>query len=207
MRGPDATEQPDARTFKTNSLLASRPREEVAGGEHSLSDGEIYGLLKSPRRRFVLWYLSRVDEPVPLGELAEQTAAWENDEDVADVDSTERKRAYVALYQCHLPKLDEVDAVSFDPDRKRVDVGSNYEVLAEATHTADEDGSLAPYYLLLAAAGVVLVGGSLVAAGAPDAVTTALVFALVGAFASLASWDYLRTLDDSPSPLAALRDR
>lgn len=71
----------------------------------------------------VLRYIETVDGELTIGELAEQIAAWENDKPIAQISSTERKRVYVALYQCHLPKMDDVGVVSFDKSRGRIGEG------------------------------------------------------------------------------------
>ena len=82
----------------------------------------IYGLLSNERRRRTLHYLETVQETT-LGELAEHLAAVENDKPVEAVSSEERKRLYICLYQCHLPKLDEADAVEFEEARKHLSAG------------------------------------------------------------------------------------
>ena len=74
----------------------------------------VFKILKNERRRQVLTYLDRVGGPVGIGELAEELAAHENDTTPARVDSTQRKRVYVALYQCHLPKMAELGVVDYD---------------------------------------------------------------------------------------------
>ncbi len=100
---------------------------------------QAFGILKNKRRRYVLKYLRTSEEPVSLGEVAEQIAAWENDKEVPQISSSERKRVYVGLYQCHLPKMDGVDVVSFDKARGTIEVGENastvyrYIDLAEGT--------------------------------------------------------------------------
>jgi hypothetical protein len=57
------------------------------------------------------------DEPVELGDVAEQVAAWEYDTDISQVSYDERKRVYTALQQSHLPKMDDVGVVDFDKNR------------------------------------------------------------------------------------------
>ena len=89
---------------------------------------EIFGLLKNRRRRSVFRYLAAESEQVRLGELAEQIAARENDKAVSRLDSRERKRVYVALYQCHLPKMADVDAVAYDKPRGTVGRGPNFDL-------------------------------------------------------------------------------
>jgi len=83
----------------------------------------VFMLLKNERRRRVVRYLVTGTGQCRLGELAEHVAARENDKSVREISCYERKRAYVALYQQHLPKLDEADVVDFDSDRGTVRVG------------------------------------------------------------------------------------
>ncbi|MFB6106237.1 MAG: hypothetical protein ABEJ70_04615 [Halobacteriaceae archaeon] len=80
-----------------------------------------YDLLRNRRRRLVLHHL--VDAPgnrSDIGDLATQLAAWENDEPLEAVTSTERKRTYNTLQQTHLPKLAEAGIVDYDRNRGTV---------------------------------------------------------------------------------------
>lgn len=77
----------------------------------------IFGLLKNKRRRRVLRYLEEESENVDLGSLAEALAAEELDKPVGALRSDERKRVYISLYQCHLPKLDDAGVIEFESDR------------------------------------------------------------------------------------------
>ncbi|AGB14966.1 hypothetical protein Halru_0322 [Halovivax ruber XH-70] len=83
------------------------------GASHG-SHGEIFELLSNRRRRYAIHYCKRVDEPVELGDLAEQVAAWELDKEVQELTSAERKRVYTALQQTHLPTLERADVVEFE---------------------------------------------------------------------------------------------
>lgn len=121
---------------------------------------QVFGILKNQRRRHVLQYLYGVEEPVSLSEVAEQIAAWENDKEVRQITSSERKRVYVGLYQCHLPKMDGVDVVSFNKPRGLIELGEN----AEAVYTyldlddEDEESSWHEYSLALSLGGAVVLG-------------------------------------------------
>ncbi|MFC7137327.1 hypothetical protein ACFQRB_14460 [Halobaculum litoreum] len=61
-------------------------------------------------------------ESAEIGELAEHVAAWENGVDVAEVDSTQRRRAYVALHQTHLPRLDEAGVLRYESTREEIEL-------------------------------------------------------------------------------------
>lgn len=94
---------------------------------HAISIDQIFEILKNQRRRSVLRYMETAGEEVRLGELAEQIAAWECDKPVSEITSSERKRVYVGLYQCHLPKMDDVDAIAYNKPRGKIAPGGNSE--------------------------------------------------------------------------------
>jgi len=85
----------------------------------------VFGILKNSRRREVLEYLRRREEPIDIGDLAEHIAAIENETTPKELTSKQRKRVYVALYQCHLPKMDDAEVVDFDNDRGTVELGDD----------------------------------------------------------------------------------
>ena len=49
--------------------------------------------------------------------LAEEIAAWENGIPVEQLDSDQRQRVYIALYQSHLPKLADFGLITYDRNR------------------------------------------------------------------------------------------
>jgi hypothetical protein len=81
-----------------------------------LSDDEIFYILSNQRRRYVLYYLKQQGSPVELMEVVDQMAAWEEGVSVDAVPEQAQKRAYVALYQTHIPKLEEAGLVEYDSD-------------------------------------------------------------------------------------------
>jgi hypothetical protein len=83
----------------------------------TLSMDVTFGLLKNRRRRETLQYLREHDGEARLDEVAEHIAALENETTVAALSSDQRKRVYIGLYQCHLPKLDDAGVVDYDQDR------------------------------------------------------------------------------------------
>jgi len=82
-----------------------------------LTKGEIFDVLRNQRRRYVLQYLKNAEDPVELGELATQVAAWEYDTTLEEVSSEQRKRVYTTLQQTHLDKMAEAGIVDYDSDR------------------------------------------------------------------------------------------
>lgn len=82
-----------------------------------LSKDELFHLLQNQRRRRVLLYLQDTTGEVSMRDIAEQVAAWENDTTVKALGSNERQRVYIALYQSHLPKLDDAGVLTYDQQR------------------------------------------------------------------------------------------
>jgi len=129
--------------------------------DQRLSKDVIFELLKNRRRREVLAYLLEAEETVTLGELAEQIAAWENDIDIAALSSDQRKRVYVALYQTHLPKMDDAGIVEYDQDRGLISLADNADLLMmyldTDTHRQDRWDR---WYAMLSVVGAALVTGA-----------------------------------------------
>lgn len=123
----------------------------------------IFDLLSNPRRRFVLHYLERVNEPVELTELAARIAAEENDVPIDELTSQQRKRAYVSLYQSHVPKLEQAGVVTYDPDTGEVELTDQARVIDEQLDTADDTPPWEWIYLAVAVAGLGVVLASPVA--------------------------------------------
>ncbi|ELZ46346.1 hypothetical protein C464_11043 [Halorubrum coriense DSM 10284] len=148
---------------------------------------QLFEILKNKRRRRVLRYLLEGEEEVTLDELAEAIAARETGKDVKQITSQERKRVYVGLYQCHLPKMDDYGAVSYNKPRGRIATAEHTD-LFERYLSADveaEDSDWTRYHsmLSLAAAAVLVVPVVLGAIGSNvtlQVVTALLVGALVG---------------------------
>lgn len=86
-----------------------------------LSRTEVFRLLGNDRRRYTLHHLMRT-ESAEIGELAEHIAAWENEVDVAEVDSAQRRCVYVALHQTHLPRLDDAGALNYESTRDEIEL-------------------------------------------------------------------------------------
>lgn len=141
----------------TQDLMAATETDENA--TPSLSNDELYDVLADRRRRYAIHYLKQCREPVSVRELAEQVAAWENDKTVQALGSQERKRVYIALYQSHLPSMDDAGLVVYDEDASTVELGDVFEELdiyLEIVPKADVPWSL--YYVGLAVANLLLLG-------------------------------------------------
>ena len=88
----------------------------------SLTKDEIFDLLKNSRRRKIVQYLREHDGSAKLDELAEHIAADENDITVQQLSSDQRKRVYIGLYQCHLPKMDTLGVVEYEKNRGTIEL-------------------------------------------------------------------------------------
>ena len=109
-----------SRTDTTETGHSSRAAEST-GEQPALEPDDIYHILQTSRRRHVLRYLRSADEPVTLRQLAERIAAWEHETTVENLNSDQRQRVYISLYQTHLPKLDTRGVVDYDKDRGTVE--------------------------------------------------------------------------------------
>ena len=137
---------------------------------------QVFEILKNKRRRTVLRYLKSHEGSVALGDLAEEVAAVENHTPVAQVTSRERKYAYVGLYQCHLPKMDDMNIVEFNQNRGRIETGPNAERIEQYLDWGETDERpWRLYYGAASGAGIVLVGVAALAAGPGLAVAASLV--------------------------------
>lgn len=88
-----------------------------------LGPDHVFKMLKNQRRRRTLRYLLEHNDSVTIGTLAEHIAALEHDTTESELTWRERKRVYIGLYQFHLPKLDGVDAITFEKARGNVAPG------------------------------------------------------------------------------------
>lgn len=121
-----------------------------------------FAILQNRRRREVFHNLRSINGQVPLGDLATDIAAEENDSDASSVTSKERKRVYVGLYQFHLPKMDNIGVVDFNKDRGLVELtDAGREMLKRHDRRVQEDRPWAWLYLAAAGAGFILYGASL----------------------------------------------
>jgi hypothetical protein len=103
---------------------------------------QTFEILKNQRRRYVLQYLDDADGPVSLSDLAEQIAAWENGKEVREITSSERKRVYVGLYQCHLPKMAGMDVISFNKPRGIIEPGEHIDAFDQYLRPTESPAEL-----------------------------------------------------------------
>jgi DNA-binding transcriptional ArsR family regulator len=95
----------------------------ASGSSVDLTEDEVFSILSNRRRRFVLHALRRreMESNTDIGWLAERIAAWENGITMDELSSSQRKSAYTALQQTHLPKMDDAGIVAFDRDRGTIE--------------------------------------------------------------------------------------
>lgn len=104
------------------------PRNSVTPDGSRLDFDDVFEVLRNRRRRDVLRRLDAERIQLQLGTVAEEIAARECDTEPSQVTSKQRKRVYIALYQCHLPKMDEVDAIDYDSRGGGIAPGPNFRV-------------------------------------------------------------------------------
>jgi hypothetical protein len=151
-----------------NSLLEQHSDTDEEPTE--LGNDEIFHLLQNQRRRSVLRYLRGREGPVKMSDIAEQVAAWEHDTTVRALMSDERQRVYIALYQAHLPKLDEKGIIDYNQSRGIVEKKPLAENLISKLDTPSNDESneqdvesdhpWATYYLGVSGVSALAIGAS-----------------------------------------------
>ena len=87
-----------------------------------LSKDVLFELLKNQRRRDAIRYLKEHDGEATLSDMAEHIAAKENDITVEALSSSQRKRVYIGLYQCHLPKMADTGVIDFEKNRGDIEL-------------------------------------------------------------------------------------
>lgn len=143
----------------------------MSNNSSTLSQDTAFDLLSNARRRLALQYLQEASGPVSIGELATHVAAMENDIPVDDVDSQQRKRTYVSLYQTHVPKLAKAGAVDYDSEEGIVELNGDARMITSYLSPSQPDQDWPRYYLALSAIGLL----GYVAALFVDAVDSLLV--------------------------------
>ena len=126
---PEETTEQQGTTVATSQVSDAVDAEEESESTEELSRDLVFDVLKNRRRRYALHYMRHADDSVQLSELAEQVAAWENDTTVGAISAAERKRVYTALYQSHLPKLDDAAIVDYNQNRGIVELSDAAEQL------------------------------------------------------------------------------
>lgn len=104
-------------TVGFGKILASLGYQEVPESESNreISRSDVYEILSNDRRRCTLYFLlTNENETVPLRDIVDYVAAWENDAPITQLNSNSRKTVYTALRQSHLPKMDAIGVIDYD---------------------------------------------------------------------------------------------
>jgi DNA-binding transcriptional ArsR family regulator len=194
--------EPDERSSQRDRLETLRESSRFDDGEEPGIDTALT-VLKNRRRRDVLRYLRDNGRESTIGELAEVIAAAENEISRQALSSDQRKRVYIGLYQCHLPKMDDAGVVDFEKNRGNVELTdaaeSLFDYLAlEEQETEEEAGSddaddRLPVAVLVSVPATLLIAGGLLvdllAGGVPVGV---LALCAVTATAVAGTGEYLQ---------------
>jgi DNA-binding transcriptional ArsR family regulator len=154
------------------------------------SRDELFHVLRNRRRRFAIHYLEHHTEPVDVGDLATQVAAWENEVAVEEVTSAQRRRVYNALQQTHIPELEDTGIV--ETERREVELSDYAEDLDIYMEVVPgEDIPWSEYYLGLGAVGTAAIAVTWLDVGpfaaVPDA-TVGLFLAVALVVSALANY-------------------
>lgn len=106
----------------------------------SITTDELFTTLSNRRRRYVLHYMKQHTDAVPMRDISEQLAAWENGVEAGTVNPRQRKRIYTALHQTHLPKMDRLGIVDYDRNRGTVRITDSldqFDIYFGLTHERD----------------------------------------------------------------------
>ena len=148
---------------------------ELGRDSAELAASEIHDVLRNDRRRLVLEQLRAGDGTETVSDLSEHIGGIEADE--SPPPRNVRQSVYVSLHQTHLPKLDKLGIVEYDPDAKTVSLADNAADVGVYMEVVPQYGiSWAEYYLGLGLLGAL----SQVAAMIGIPVVRALSPALIG---------------------------
>lgn len=101
------------------------PSDDPLPSTTGLSESDRHLLLSAERRRIALSVLAGRDSPMNLEALATAVAAREHGEEAAEeaaetVAEDGVDRTMIDLHHCHLPRLDDLGVIDYDPDARRV---------------------------------------------------------------------------------------
>lgn len=103
-----------------------------------LSLDDALSCLSNERRRHAIEIVHEHGESLSLSEVSERVAARQYGVDRQELTSKKRKCVYTGLYQAHMGRLTEVNAVSFDERAKVLAPAENTAALARAISVLEE---------------------------------------------------------------------
>lgn len=120
----------------------------------NISQENLFTALSSERRRNTIEALTEIGEPTSLSKIVDYVAESELDKPIAEINSDERNRIYVSLYQCHVPHLADTNLLNYNEDTKQISaspqtefartfiqVANPLETPTEATEDKIEEGT------------------------------------------------------------------
>ncbi|MFB6092310.1 MAG: hypothetical protein ABEK02_04780 [Haloquadratum sp.] len=114
--------------------------------DEGLAPADIHDVLRNDRRRLVLERLRAGDGTETVSDLSEHIGEVESGE--SPPPRNVRQSVYVSLHQTHLPKLDDLGIVEYDPDAKTVSIADNADDVAVYMEVVPKYAiSWAEYYL------------------------------------------------------------
>lgn len=180
--------------------MAVGPLSVVVRG-NSMDPPQLHEILRNSRRRLVIEELGQRKGGLELRDLAEQVAAAETGETPPPRDV--RDSVYNTLHQNHLPKLDEMEVIDYDDNRKRIRLRDRYKEVNRTMQAVTSHGiSWAQFYRTVAVVALSLI--VLTQSGVPPfegvpvllvASVTLFVFAIATAYQMWTlRWFYVRSL-------------
>ena len=160
--------------------------------DEELNQDTLFSLLSNPRRRFVLQYLNRVENPVTLQDLSVETAAWENETEPENLTDQQRKRVQVSLYQTHVPALEDAGISEYDSESGEIvltDRADDFNVYLHGD-IEEETRPWEVYYLAFAAVGVAVYAASTLLVGVGELTLTVIGLVWIAGLAGLALLHY-----------------
>ncbi len=173
-----------------------------------LTPDQAFATLSNARRRMVLSYLRTHESPATVDDLSEQIAAAEHDVAPESLTRQQRKRAYVSLYQTHLPKLAQMGFIDYDEEAGLIEPTDRAVAIdAYLTPVTDESYPWTTHYRTLAIGGGTLYWlaslDTALFAAVPDPFVALMLTAILG-LSALAHWrQHRRTKQRLPVELAA----
>lgn len=173
--------------------------------DDQISKDAIFEVLSSGRRRLLLYHLYRRGGEAGLRALAEDAAAIEFGE---PLEEDQIKRIYIAFYQTHVPKLEDVGFVSYEPDEQHVRLEDDVIQIARVLPEESTSGRPWPvYYFVVAVIGLSIAALTYLNIGmVAEALTTPLVAALLSIVLVLLSLFYYLERRRRQSDLSFLED-
>lgn len=98
-----------------NHPTSENPQEQTEAG--ALSESDRYELLANYRRRQTIAVLAEQDGAISLDELARRI----DEHETGEVESAGSEDAVIGLHHIHLPKLDDIGLVDYDPESNNVE--------------------------------------------------------------------------------------